>query len=65
MYFSTAFAVVALAGLAQAQVPSGFKPSVNTKLEVVFNSSMVMEAGQLFGKAGMLPLLPSSNQIKG
>ncbi|KAL7775983.1 hypothetical protein CFE70_006395 [Pyrenophora teres f. teres 0-1] len=51
MHFSTAFAVVALAGLAQAQVPAGFKPSVNTKLEVIYNSSMIMEAGQLFGKA--------------
>ncbi|KAG9376499.1 hypothetical protein A1F94_013046 [Pyrenophora tritici-repentis] len=51
MHFSTAFAVVALAVLAQAQVPTGFKPSVNTKLEVIYNSTMIMEAGQLFGKA--------------
>ncbi|RMZ68197.1 Phosphatidylethanolamine-binding PEBP [Pyrenophora seminiperda CCB06] len=50
MQFATAFALVALAGLAQAQVPNGFKPSVNTKLEVIYNSSMVMKAGQLFGK---------------
>lgn len=55
MHFSTAFAVAALAGLAQAQVPQGFKPSVTTKLEVIYNSSMIMEAGQLFGKAGMSP----------
>jgi hypothetical protein len=52
MYFSTSVLVAGLVGLAQAQVPSGFTPQATTKLEVIFNSTMVSTAGQQLAKAG-------------
>jgi hypothetical protein len=51
MYFSTSVLVAGLIGLAQAQVPSGFTPQATTKLEVIFNSTMVNTAGQQLAKA--------------
>ena len=54
MFFAASSVLLAaLAGVAQAQTPQGFKPAVNTKLDVMFNTSMVMEPGQLLTKAGM------------
>lgn len=51
MYFSTSVLVAGLVSLAQAQVPSGFTPPAATKLEVIFNSTMVNTAGQQLAKA--------------
>ncbi|CAG5160394.1 uncharacterized protein ALTATR162_LOCUS5808 [Alternaria atra] len=53
MYFSTSVFVAGLIGLAQAQVPSGFTPQATTKLEVIFNSTMVNTAGQQLAKASV------------
>lgn len=54
MYFVSSLLVAALAGLAQAQsvTPSGFTPSASSKLDVIFNSTMVMTPGQMLSKAG-------------
>jgi hypothetical protein len=51
MHFSTSVLVAGLFGLAQAQVPSGFTPQATTKLEVIFNTTMVQTAGQQLAKA--------------
>ncbi|CAN9081483.1 unnamed protein product [Alternaria alternata] len=51
MYFSTSVLVAGLVSLAQAQVPSGFTPQAATKLEVIFNSTMVNTAGQQLAKS--------------
>jgi hypothetical protein len=51
MYFSTSLLVAGVFGLAQAQVPSGFTPQATTKLEVIFNTTMVGTAGQQLAKA--------------
>ncbi|CAN9213855.1 unnamed protein product [Alternaria sp. RS040] len=53
MYFSTSVLVAGLVSLAQAQVPSGFTPPAATKLEVIFNSTMVNTAGQQLAKASV------------
>ncbi|CAN9091378.1 PEBP-like protein [Alternaria alternata] len=53
MYFSTSVLVAGLVSLAQAQVPSGFTPQAATKLEVIFNSTMVNTAGQQLAKASV------------
>jgi hypothetical protein len=52
MRFSASLFVAAIIGLAQAQTPSGFKPQVTTKLEVIFNSTMVKTAGQQLTESG-------------
>lgn len=56
MYFFSSLLLVALAGFAQAQTPGNFTPQVNTKLEVVFNSTMVNTPGQTLSKASKLLL---------
>ncbi|KAL1799131.1 hypothetical protein ACET3X_003168 [Alternaria dauci] len=53
MYFSTSVLVAGLVSLAQAQVPSGFTPEAATRLEVIFNSTMVNTAGQQLAKAAV------------
>ena len=53
MHFSSQVLVAALAGIAQAQTPRGFKPSVNTKLDVMFNSTAVKSPGELLSKQSM------------
>ncbi|KAH8641068.1 PEBP-like protein [Alternaria alternata] len=53
MYFSTSVLVAGLVSLAQAQVPSGFTPQAATKLEVIFNSTMVNTAGQQLARASV------------
>lgn len=65
MYLSSSLLIVALAGFAQAQTPSNFTPQVNTKLEVIFNSTMVNTPGQTLTKAGKFssPLLAQTNLI--
>jgi len=50
MHFSSSILVVTLAGIAQAQTPQGFTPSVNNKLDVMFNSTTVNTPGQLLSK---------------
>ena len=54
MYTASSLIVAALAGLAQAQsvTPAGFTPSASSKLDVFFNSTMVMTPGQILSKAG-------------
>jgi hypothetical protein len=52
MYFSTPVLVAALASIAHAQTPPSFTPQVNTKLEVIFNSTMVNTGGEQLAKAG-------------
>lgn len=52
MLFSASFVVAALVGIAQAQTPQGFTPAVNTKLEVMFNSTAVKTPGERLAKAG-------------
>jgi hypothetical protein len=52
MYFSASVVLAALASIAYAQTPSGFAPQVDTKLEVIFNSTMVNTPGQQMAKAG-------------
>ncbi|KAF9691303.1 hypothetical protein EKO04_010752 [Ascochyta lentis] len=53
MYFTSSLLVAALAGLVQSQsvTPSGFTPAANNKLDVFFNTSMVMTLGQILSKA--------------
>ena len=53
MYLSTSVLVAALASLAHAQTPSGFKPQAETKLDVIFNSTMVNTPGQQLAKAAV------------
>lgn len=55
MYITSSMVVAALAScaVAQAQTPKGFTPSVNTKLELFFNSTSVKTAGELLSKASM------------
>jgi hypothetical protein len=50
MHFSSTLLLVTLSGLAQAQTPRGFNPSVNTKLDVMFNSTTVKTPGELLSK---------------
>ncbi|KAF2685326.1 PEBP-like protein [Lentithecium fluviatile CBS 122367] len=50
MHFSSSVFIAALVGIAQAQTPEGFKPSVNTKLDVMFNSTAVKTPGELLSK---------------
>lgn len=50
MHFSASILVVVLAGIARAQTPRGFQPSVNTKLDVMFNSTTVRTPGELLSK---------------
>ena len=52
MFFASALLSIALASVSQAQTPEGFTPVVNTKLEVMFNSTAVTEPGQQLSKAG-------------
>jgi hypothetical protein len=54
MYFTTSLVAAALAAFTQAQsvTPSGFTPSASSKLDVIFNSTMVMTPGQMLTKAG-------------
>jgi hypothetical protein len=53
MYLASSIVVAALASIAQAQAqtPKGFTPSVNTKLDVIFNSTTVKTPGELLSKA--------------
>jgi hypothetical protein len=51
MYFSAFVIVATLVGIVQAQTPSGFTPEVDTKLEVIFNSTTINTAGQQVAKA--------------
>jgi hypothetical protein len=53
MYITTSIVVAALASIAQAQAqtPKGFTPSVNTKLDLIFNSTTVKTPGELLSKA--------------
>ena len=51
MFFASALVAVALAGVSRAQTPDGFTPVVNTKLDVMFNSTAVTEPGQQLSKA--------------
>ncbi|KAJ4347741.1 hypothetical protein N0V95_005143 [Ascochyta clinopodiicola] len=53
MHFASSLLIAALAGLVQAQsvTPSGFTPSAKAKLDVFFNSTMVMTPGQVLSKA--------------
>ncbi|KAF1918703.1 phosphatidylethanolamine-binding protein [Ampelomyces quisqualis] len=54
MYISSSSLVVAAlasCAIGQAQTPQGFTPSVNTKLEVFFNSNSVKTPGELLSKA--------------
>jgi hypothetical protein len=52
MHFPASLFVAAIIGLAQAQTPSGFKPQIEPKLEVIFNSTMVKTAGQQLTESG-------------
>ncbi|KAF2113528.1 phosphatidylethanolamine-binding protein [Lophiotrema nucula] len=51
MYFTTSVLLAALVSIAQAQTPKGFTPSVNTKLNVMFNTTSVATPGELLPKA--------------
>jgi phosphatidylethanolamine-binding protein (PEBP) family uncharacterized protein len=57
MYITSSLVVAALAScaIAQAQTPRGFTPSVNTKLELFFNTTSVKTPGELLSKASMSP----------
>ncbi|KAI8933019.1 hypothetical protein NX059_009668 [Plenodomus lindquistii] len=50
MHVSKSLVAVSLLGLTQAQTPSGFVPQVDTKLDVIFNSTTVDPAGKLLSK---------------
>lgn len=63
MHFIPSVLVAGLVGLAQAQVPSGFTPQATTKLEVIFNSTMVNTAGQQLAKACKSPDIPTQIAI--
>ncbi|CAO2647312.1 Nn.00g082340.m01.CDS01 [Neocucurbitaria sp. VM-36] len=52
MYFSSSIILATVIGFVQAQTPSGFTPQVNTKLDVLFNSTMVATPGQQLTKSG-------------
>jgi hypothetical protein len=62
MYFTASLLVAVVAGGAcaqksangQAVTPKGFEPSVNTKLELFFNTTSVKTPGELLSKASML-----------
>ena len=54
MYLSVSLFLAALASVAQAQTPAGFKPEVNTKLQVLFNTTAVNSPGLELTKAGKL-----------
>lgn len=56
MYLSSSIILAAVIGFAQAQTPSGFTPQVNTKLDVLFNSTSVATPGQKLSKASKLHL---------
>ncbi|ORX96968.1 phosphatidylethanolamine-binding protein [Clohesyomyces aquaticus] len=51
MLFTTLLSAAALVGVSLAQTPQGFTPSVNTKLDVIFNSTVVKKPGELLTKA--------------
>ncbi|KZM19953.1 uncharacterized protein EKO05_0010008 [Ascochyta rabiei] len=53
MHFASSLLIAALAGLVQAQsvTPSGFTPIASSKLDVFFNTTMVMTPGQVLSKA--------------
>lgn len=52
MLFTSSILVAVLAGIAQAQTPSGFSPASNTKLDVLFNTTAVNTPGQQLTKQG-------------
>jgi RecA/RadA recombinase len=52
MYISASLLIAALAGIAHAETPAGFTPQVNTKLDVMFNSTMVNTGGEQLAKNG-------------
>ena len=52
MHIFASVIFAALASIAHAQTPSGFTPQIDTKLEVIFNSTMVNMPGQQMAKAG-------------
>jgi hypothetical protein len=61
MHITSTILVAALASLAHAQqaaTPKGFSPSVNTKLDVTFNSTSVKTPGELLSKASTSYLPP-------
>ncbi|KAJ4330754.1 hypothetical protein N0V87_009734 [Didymella glomerata] len=53
MLFTSTILIAAMASLAQSQsvTPSGFTPSASSKLDVFFNTTMVMTPGQMLSKA--------------
>lgn len=61
MRLSAAIIVAGVVGIAQAQTPQGFKPAVNTNLELLFNTTKVTKPGEMLTKAGMSALRPSFN----
>ncbi|KAF2203933.1 PEBP-like protein [Delitschia confertaspora ATCC 74209] len=51
MFLASIFLTCALLGVSQAQTPEGFTPSVNTKFDVLFNSTAVAIPGQQLKKS--------------
>ncbi|KAL6706226.1 hypothetical protein ACN47E_005961 [Coniothyrium glycines] len=51
MFFSSSLFIAALVGIVQAQTPSGFTPPVETKLQVIFNTTTVNNPGLELPKA--------------
>lgn len=51
MYPSYSVLIAALVGIAQAQTPQGFTPTVDTKLNVMFNNTVVANPGELLPKS--------------
>lgn len=52
MLFTSSLLVAALVGVAQAQTPKGFTPSVEKQLDVLYNGTAVKKPGELLTKAG-------------
>ncbi|USP73047.1 26 kDa secreted antigen [Curvularia clavata] len=50
MLLSASTVAITFASLVLAQAPPGFQPAVNNKLEVIFRSTMVNQAGQQIAK---------------
>ncbi|CAI6308202.1 unnamed protein product [Periconia digitata] len=51
MYFSSSVLIAVLVRFALAQTPKDFEPAVTSKLDVMFNTTMVMKAGMQLSKA--------------
>ncbi|KAF2191946.1 PEBP-like protein [Zopfia rhizophila CBS 207.26] len=52
MLFVSSLLLAALVGVSRAQTPEGFTPSVETKLDVMFNGTVLNTPGQQLTKAG-------------